>query len=43
MNKIDISYGEYAASWGLTDFYKDSEAKLREAFNSNEDFETSWG
>lgn len=43
MKRIDIDSGAYAASWGLTDFYKDSEAKLREAFNSNEDFETSWG
>lgn len=43
MNKIDISYGEYAAKWGLTDFYEESEAKLRDVLASDEDFEISYG
>ena len=42
MKKIDICYGEYASKWGLTDFYEDSEQKLREALASGEDFDTGW-
>lgn len=43
MKEIDISHGVYAAKWGLSDFYEDSEAKLREALASGEDFTTEWG
>lgn len=43
MKEIDIAYGEYAAKWGISDFYEDSEAKLREALASGEDFTTEWG
>ena len=42
MKTIDISYGEYASKWGLTDFYPESEAKLKEALASGEDFTTGW-
>lgn len=42
MKGIDICYGEYASKWGLTDFYEDSEQKLREALASGEDFDTGW-
>lgn len=42
MNNIDICCGEYAAKWSLTDFYEDSEQKLRDALNSVEDFDTGW-
>lgn len=43
MKYVDICYGEYAAKWGLTDFYPESEAKLREAIDSGEDFDTYYG
>lgn len=43
MKKIDISYGAYAAKWGLTDFYEESEKALREAIASGEPFETEYG
>ena len=43
MKNIDIACGEYAAKWGISDFYEDSEAKLREALASGEDFTTEWG
>lgn len=42
MRDIDICYGLYAAKWGLTDFYEESERKLRDALNSGEDFDTGW-
>lgn len=43
MKEIDISVGEYAAKWGISDFYEDSEELLREALESGEDFTTEWG
>lgn len=43
MKNIDICYGEYAAKWGLADFYPESEAKLREALDSGENFDTYYG
>ena len=43
MNRIDISYGEYAAKWGLTDFYEESEQALRDALASGKEFEASYG
>lgn len=39
---IDICYGMYASKWGLTDFYEESEQKLKDALNSGEDFDTGW-
>lgn len=42
MKEIDITYGEYAAKWGLTDLYPESEDKLRQALLSGEDFDTGW-
>lgn len=42
MKTVDIAYGEYASQWGLTDFYTESETKLKELFESGEDFETEW-
>jgi len=42
MKTIDIGHGEYASKWGLTDFYPESEAKLKEALASGEDFTTGW-
>lgn len=43
MKHIEITDGSYAAQWGLTDFYEKSEKILREAIESGEDFETSYG
>lgn len=43
MNYIDINHGEYAAKWGLTDFYPESKAKLRKAIKSDENFYTYYG
>lgn len=43
MKEIEITSGAYAASWGLTDFYKDSEQALRDAIASGEDFEVHYG
>lgn len=43
MKEIDISCGDYAAKWGISDFYEDSEELLREALDSGEDFTTEWG
>ena len=42
-NKIEITSGDYAASWGLTDFYDECETLLRSVVESGEDFETDWG
>lgn len=42
MKTIDINHGEFASKWGLTDFYPESEAKLKEALASGEDFTTGW-
>ena len=42
MKEIDISYGEYASQWGLTDFYQESYDKLVSAIASGEDFTTGW-
>ena len=42
MKTIDISKGLYASHHYLTDFYDDSLAKLREAIESGEDFDTEW-
>lgn len=42
MKEIDISCGDYAAKWGVSDFYEDSEKLLREALDSGEDFTTEW-
>lgn len=42
MKEIDITYGAYAAKWGLTDMYPESEDKLRQALLSGEDFDTGW-
>ena len=42
MKQIDIAYGEYASKWCLTDFYEESETKLKQALESNEDFDTGW-
>ena len=42
MNNIDICSGEYASKWGLTDFYEESEQKLKDALTSGEDFDTGW-
>lgn len=43
MKQIDISDCEYAAKWGVSDFYEDSEELLRDALASGEDFTTNWG
>lgn len=44
MKKVDICYGEYASKWSLTDFYEESERKLKDALASGEDFDTGcWG
>jgi len=40
--KIDICSGEYAAKWCLSDFYEESEQKLRAVLASGEDFDTGW-
>ncbi len=42
MKEIDINHGEYSSRHGLTDLYPESEAKLREALVSGEDFTTGW-
>ena len=42
MKDIDICYGFYAAKWSLTDFYDESEQKLKDALASGEDFDTGW-
>lgn len=43
MKNIDICDGDYAAKWGISDFYEDSEELLRNALASGEDFTTEWG
>ena len=43
MKNIDLEKNhEYASKWGISDFYDDSEAILREALASEEDFTTGW-
>lgn len=42
MKEIDICYGMYASKWGLTDFYEESEQKLKDALASGEEFDTGW-
>lgn len=42
MKEVDISYGEYASKWGLTDFYQESLDKLNSAIESGEEFTTGW-
>lgn len=41
--RIEITSGDYAAQWGLTDFYSECEDLLRSAVESCKDFETDWG
>lgn len=43
MDNIDISTGEYAAQWSLTDFYDDCKNALAKALASGKDFHTEWG
>ncbi len=43
MKDIELTDGCYAARWGLTDFYKESEQRLRDALASGEDFHSSYG
>lgn len=42
MRHLDLDGGSYASKWGITDFYEDIEALLREAVESGEDFDTGW-
>lgn len=42
-DQIELTEGLYAAKWGLSDFYPEAEARLREVLASGEDFYTSWG
>lgn len=42
MKEIDISSGLFGSHYSLTDLYPQSEAKLREALASGEDFDTDW-
>lgn len=42
MKEISIDRGDYSSKYGLTDLYPESEAKLREALASGEDFTTGW-
>lgn len=44
MKHIDITEhtGYYASKWGISDFYEEVEADLREALASGEDFDTGW-
>lgn len=42
MKELFKDTGEYAAKWGLTDFYEAEEQELREAIESGEDFTTGW-
>jgi len=39
----ELCSGEYAAKWGLTDFYPEAEDKLKELIESGENFCTKWG
>ena len=43
MKEISICSGEYAAKWGLTDFYSESEKALKDALASGEDFFVTYG
>ena len=43
MKNIELTNGLYAAKWWLTDFYPESEQRLRDALASGEDFYTSYG
>lgn len=42
MKHLDLDGASYASKWGITDFYEDVEALLREAVESGEDFDTGW-
>ena len=42
MKLVEIGHGEYASQWGLTDFYEESEEKLKDVLKSGEDFDTGW-
>lgn len=42
MKQINLTDGEYASKWRLTDFYPGAEEKLRAALASGEDFDTGW-
>lgn len=43
MKTIEITDGTYAAQWYLTDFYKGSEARLRKALDSDDEFVITYG
>lgn len=42
MKDVNICTGPYASHWSLTDFYPQSEAALKAALASGEDFTTGW-
>lgn len=42
MKDVDICMGVYASHWDLIDFYPQSEAALKAALASGEDFTTGW-
>ena len=42
MKHLDLDGASYASKWGITDFYEDREALLREVVESGEDFDTGW-
>lgn len=42
MKTISLCDGEFASHWSLTDFYPESEKRLREALASGGDFDTEW-
>ena len=41
--EIELTRGDYAAKWGLADFYEGSEKVLRDVLASGQDFCTSYG
>ena len=41
-NPFENLHMDYASNWGITDFYDQYEAALREAIDSDEDFDTGW-
>jgi hypothetical protein len=43
IKNIELINGEYAAKWGLTDFYPEAEQKLKDLLASGEDFTTTYG
>ena len=43
MNKIELTDGCYAASWGLTGFYDDCYETFKKAIEAPDDFEADWG